>query len=701
MQYNILKTPIEYLKGVGPAKADLLKKELRIFTYQDLLYHYPFRYVDRSKFYTIGEVKSADIEVQIIGKITKIEELGQNRAKRLVAKFKDESGVVDLVWFKGATWIKKTLQLNVPYVLFAKPTFYNGIMNFAHPELELQSEAEKSIQKGLQPVYSTSEKLNQRGITNKTFARLTRTLLPQLKNQIPETFNEDLRIEHKLPPREASLFTVHFPQNDEQLRWARYRLKFEEFFFLQLNLLIQKQVNQTQIKSFAFPRVANLFNDFFNHKLPFELTGAQKRVLKEIRVDISQGKHMNRLLQGDVGSGKTMVALMSMLIALDNGYQACIMAPTEILASQHFTGLNEDIGDLPIRIELLTGSVKIAKRREIHAGLENGEIHILVGTHALLEDKVKFKNLGLVVIDEQHRFGVAQRSKLWKKNTKPPHVLVMTATPIPRTLAMSLYGDLDISLIDELPPGRKPITTVHRFDKNRLKVFGFMKEEIAKGRQVYIVYPLIEESATLDYKNLQDGYESVCRAFPLPDYAISIVHGKMKPADKEFEMQRFVKGETQIMVATTVIEVGVNVPNASVMIIESAERFGLSQLHQLRGRVGRGAEKSYCILITSYKLSVDGKTRMQTMVRTNDGFEVADVDLKLRGPGDLMGTRQSGMLDLKIADITKDGPILSKARDAALTLLKEDYNLSQPKHLSIRNEYLKKYRGKMQWSRIS
>jgi ATP-dependent DNA helicase RecG len=701
VQYNILKTPIEYLKGVGPAKADLLKKELRIFTYQDLLYHYPFRYVDRSKFYTIGEVKSADIEVQIIGKITKIEELGQNRAKRLVAKFKDESGVVDLVWFKGATWIKKTLQLNVPYVLFAKPTFYNGIMNFAHPELELQSEAEKSIQKGLQPVYSTSEKLNQRGITNKTFARLTRTLLPQLKNQIPETFNEDLRIEHKLPPREASLFTVHFPQNDEQLRWARYRLKFEEFFFLQLNLLIQKQVNQTQIKSFAFPRVANLFNDFFNHKLPFELTGAQKRVLKEIRVDISQGKHMNRLLQGDVGSGKTMVALMSMLIALDNGYQACIMAPTEILATQHFRGLTEDIGDLPIRIELLTGSVKIAKRREIHAGLENGEIHILVGTHALLEDKVKFKNLGLVVIDEQHRFGVAQRSKLWKKNTKPPHVLVMTATPIPRTLAMSLYGDLDISLIDELPPGRKPITTVHRFDKNRLKVFGFMKEEIAKGRQVYIVYPLIEESATLDYKNLQDGYESVCRAFPLPDYAISIVHGKMKPADKEFEMQRFVKGETQIMVATTVIEVGVNVPNASVMIIESAERFGLSQLHQLRGRVGRGAEKSYCILITSYKLSADGKTRMQTMVRTNDGFEVADVDLKLRGPGDLMGTRQSGMLDLKIADITKDGPILSKARDAALTLLKEDYNLSQPKHLSIRNEYLKKYRGKMQWSRIS
>jgi ATP-dependent DNA helicase RecG len=497
------------------------------------------------------------------------------------------------------------------------------------------------------------------------------------------------------------LFTVHFPQNDEQLRWARYRLKFEEFFFLQLNLLIQKQVNQTQIKSFAFPRVANLFNDFFNHKLPFELTGAQKRVLKEIRVDISQGKHMNRLLQGDVGSGKTMVALMSMLIALDNGYQACIMAPTEILATQHFRGLTEDIGDLPIRIELLTGSVKIAKRREIHAGLENGEIHILVGTHALLEDKVKFKNLGLVVIDEQHRFGVAQRSKLWKKNTKPPHVLVMTATPIPRTLAMSLYGDLDISLIDELPPGRKPITTVHRFDKNRLKVFGFMKEEIAKGRQVYIVYPLIEESATLDYKNLQDGYESVCRAFPLPDYAISIVHGKMKPADKEFEMQRFVKGETQIMVATTVIEVGVNVPNASVMIIESAERFGLSQLHQLRGRVGRGAEKSYCILITSYKLSADGKTRMQTMVRTNDGFEVADVDLKLRGPGDLMGTRQSGMLDLKIADITKDGPILSKARDAALTLLKEDYNLSQPKHLSIRNEYLKKYRGKMQWSRIS
>ncbi len=701
MQYNILKTPIEYLKGVGPAKADLLKKELHIFTYQDLLYHYPFRYADRSKFYKINQVKTADVEVQIIGKITKLEELGKNRGKRLVAKFSDGESTVDLVWFKGVTWIKKSLQTGLPYVLFAKPTFYNGIMNFAHPELELQSEAEKSIQKGLQPVYSTSEKLNQRGITNKTFARLTRTLLPQLKNKIPETFNEDLRIEHKLPPREASLFTVHFPQNEEQLRWARYRLKFEEFFFLQLNLLVQKQVNQTQIKSFAFPRVADLFNDFYKHQLPFELTGAQKRVLKEIRTDISQGKHMNRLVQGDVGSGKTMVALMSMLIALDNGFQACMMAPTEILATQHYKGLNEDIGDLPIRIELLTGSVKIAKRREIHAGLENGEIQILIGTHALLEDKVKFKNLGIAVIDEQHRFGVAQRSKLWKKNSKPPHVLVMTATPIPRTLAMSLYGDLDISVIDELPPGRKPITTVHRFDKNRLKVFGFLKEEIAKGRQVYIVYPLIEESATMDYKNLDDGYESIRRAFPLPDYAISIVHGRMKPADKEFEMQRFVKGETQIMVATTVIEVGVNVPNASVMVIESAERFGLSQLHQLRGRVGRGAEKSYCVLITSYKLSVDGKTRMETMVRTNDGFEVADVDLKLRGPGDLMGTRQSGMLDLKIADITKDGPILGKARDAAIALLKEDHNLSLPKHLSIRNEYLKKYRGKMQWSRIS
>ena len=701
MQYNILKTPIEYLKGVGPAKADLLKKELKIFTFQDLLYHYPFRYADRSKFYKINEVKSADVEVQIIGRIIKVEELGQNRGKRLVAKFKDETGVVDLVWFKGASWIKKTLQPNVPYVLFAKPTFYNGILNFAHPELELKADAEQSIQQGLQPVYSTSEKLNQRGITNKTFVRLTRALLPQLKNKIPETLNEDLRIAHKLPPREASLFTIHFPQNEEQLRWAHYRLKFEEFFFLQLNLLVNKLVNQKNIQSYAFPRVANLFNDFYKHQLPFELTGAQKRVLKEIRIDISHGKHMNRLVQGDVGSGKTMVALMSMLIALDNGYQACMMAPTEILATQHFKGLTEDVGDLPIRIELLTGSVKTAKRREIHAGLENGEIQILVGTHALLEDKVKFKNLGLAVIDEQHRFGVAQRSKLWQKNTKPPHVLVMTATPIPRTLAMSLYGDLDISVIDELPPGRKPITTVHRFDKNRLKVFGFLKEEIAKGRQVYIVYPLIEESATMDYKNLDDGYESIRRAFPLPEFAISVVHGRMKPADKEYEMQRFVKGETQIMVATTVIEVGVNVPNASVMVIESAERFGLSQLHQLRGRVGRGAEKSYCILITSYKLSADGKTRMETMVRTNDGFEVADVDLKLRGPGDLMGTRQSGMLDLKLADITKDGPILSKARDAAIELLKEDQNLSLPKHLSIRTEYLQKYRGKTQWSRIS
>ncbi|MCT4625269.1 MAG: ATP-dependent DNA helicase RecG [Schleiferiaceae bacterium] len=701
MQYNILKTPIEYLKGVGPAKADLLKKELHIFTYQDLLFHYPYRYADRSKFYKINEIKSVDVEVQVIGVITSAEELGQKRGKRLVAKFRDATGTVDLVWFKGIKWIKNSLKLNTPYILYAKPSIYNGIVNFAHPELELKAEADKSLQTGLQPVYSTTEKLIQKGLTNKAFARLTKALLPQLKNQIQESLTEDIRIANKLPPKESSLFAIHFPTNQEQLRWARYRMKFEELFFLQLNLLIQKQVNQTKMKGYAFPRVDYYFNTFFKEHLPFELTGAQKKVLKEIRSDIGTGKHMNRLVQGDVGSGKTMVALMSMLIALDNGFQACLMAPTEILATQHYNGLNNDIGDMPMRIELLTGSTKTARRKEIHEGLLNGEIHILVGTHALLEEKVQFKNLGLAVIDEQHRFGVAQRSKLWLKNKKPPHVLVMTATPIPRTLAMSLYGDLDISVIDELPPGRKPITTVHRFDKNRLKVFGFLKEEIAKGRQVYIVYPLIEESAKMDYKNLDDGYESIKRAFPLPEYAISIVHGRMNAADKEYEMQRFVKGETQIMVATTVIEVGVNVPNASVMVIESAERFGLSQLHQLRGRVGRGAEKSFCILITSYKLSEDGRTRMETMVRTNDGFEVADVDLKLRGPGDLMGTRQSGMLDLKIADIAKDGPILTRARDSAIQLLKEDHNLSLPKHLIIRNEYLKKYRGKMQWSRIS
>ncbi len=698
---RILQTPIEYLKGVGPAKADLLKKELRIFTYRDLLNLFPFRYVDRSRFYKINEISSTETEVQIIGKITKLEEVGAARAKRLTAHFVDETGSVELVWFKGVKWLKNSLKLNQPYVLFAKPSMFNNRYNFAHPDLELLEEFKASPLQGLQPVYPSTEKLNGRNINARTLAKLTQTLLPQLKGALPEIYPPEFLKENGLAPREASYFEVHFPKNVERLEKARYRLKFDEFFMLQLDMIRQKKIHQIKQRGFPFSALGENFNNFYNNELPFELTGAQKKVLKEIRKDIMHGLHMNRLVQGDVGSGKTIVALMCMLMAIDNGFQACLMAPTEILATQHYNGLKELVENLPVEIALLTGSTKAAARRELHAKLEDGSLHILIGTHALIEDKVKYKNLGMAVIDEQHRFGVAQRAQLWKKNTLPPHILIMTATPIPRTLAMSVYGNLDISVIDELPPGRKPITTVHRYDSNRLKVFGFMKDEIAKGRQVYVVYPLIEESKQMDYKDLQDGYESIVRAFPQPDYQVSIVHGKMKAADKEWEMQRFAKGETQIMVATTVIEVGVNVPNASVMVIESAERFGLSQLHQLRGRVGRGAEQSFCILMTSHKLSSDAKTRIKTMVRTNDGFEISEVDMKLRGPGDLMGTRQSGILNLKIADLMKDGAILEQARNAAINLLEKDPQLNQPEHNGILRYFNSQVKQKMQWGRIS
>ncbi|WP_417612408.1 ATP-dependent DNA helicase RecG [Owenweeksia hongkongensis] len=698
---QILQTPIEYLKGVGPAKADLLKKELRIFTYRDLLNLFPFRYVDRSRFYKINEISSTETEVQIIGKITKLEEVGAARTKRLTAHFVDETGSVELVWFKGIKWLKNSLKLNQPYVLFAKPSMFNNRYNFAHPDLELLEEFKASPLQGLQPMYPSTEKLNGRNINARTLAKLTQTLLPQLKGALPEIYPPEFLKENGLAPREASYFEVHFPKNVERLEKARYRLKFDEFFMLQLDMIRQKKIHQIKQRGFAFSALGENFNNFYNNELPFELTGAQKKVLKEIRKDIMHGLHMNRLVQGDVGSGKTIVALMCMLMAIDNGFQACLMAPTEILATQHYNGLKELVENLPVEIALLTGSTKAAARRELHAKLEDGSLHILIGTHALIEDKVKYKNLGMAVIDEQHRFGVAQRAQLWKKNTLPPHILIMTATPIPRTLAMSVYGNLDISVIDELPPGRKPITTVHRYDTNRLKVFGFMKDEIAKGRQVYVVYPLIEESKQMDYKDLQDGYESIVRAFPKSDYQVSIVHGKMKAADKEWEMQRFAEGETQIMVATTVIEVGVNVPNASVMVIESAERFGLSQLHQLRGRVGRGAEQSFCILMTSHKLSNDAKTRIKTMVRTNDGFEISEVDMKLRGPGDLMGTRQSGILNLKIADLMKDGAILEQARNAAITLLEKDPQLQQPEHYSILQHFNSQVKRKMQWGRIS
>jgi len=698
---HTLQTPIEYLKGVGPAKADLLKKELHIFTYGDLLHLFPFRYVDRSRFYKINEIASTETEVQIIGKITRIEEVGTARAKRLTAQFADETGTVELVWFKGIKWLKSSLKLQSKYVLFAKPSLFNNRYNFAHPDLEPLEEFKASPVKGLQPVYPSTEKLNNKGLNGRVLAKLTRTLLPQLKGQIQEIYPPDFLKNNNLASREASFLEVHFPKSAERLQHARHRLKFDEFFMLQLEMIRQKKIHQIKQQGFKFPELGDTFNSFYNDALPFELTNAQKRVLKEIRKNLMHGVHMNRLVQGDVGSGKTIVALMCMLMAIDNGFQACLMAPTEILATQHYNGLRELTENLPVEIALLTGSTKAAERKKLHARLQDGSLHILIGTHALIEDKVKYKNLGIAVIDEQHRFGVAQRAKLWKKNSLPPHVLIMTATPIPRTLAMSVYGNLDISVIDELPPGRKPITTVHRYDSNRLQVFGFIKEEITKGRQVYIVYPLIEESRQMDYKDLEDGYNSIVRAFPRPGYQVSIVHGRMKPADKDYEMQRFAEGKTQIMVATTVIEVGVNVPNASVMVIESAERFGLSQLHQLRGRVGRGAEKSYCILMTSHKLSNDAKTRIKTMVRTNDGFEISEVDMKLRGPGDLMGTRQSGLLNLKIADLMKDGAILENARTAAIDLLQNDPRLEKPQHSKILNHFNIHIKGKTQWGRIS
>lgn len=701
MEKDLLKTPIEFLKGVGPAKADALKTELGIHTFNDLLQTYPFRYIDRSVFYKVNELQSTSAEVQLRGVITSMQEVGVARKKRLVAQFEDSTGRVELVWFKGAQWIAKSLQLGKEYVLFGKPNFFKGKYNFPHPELELAEDYTKSPIQGLQPVYNSTEKLTNKGLNARGISKLTRTLLPQIKGLIRENLPAQIIQHYQWPSREAAIFEVHFPKSLKRLEIAQNRLKFEEFFFIQIGLLLQKNRKTRETPGQVFGVVGETFNTFYSHHLPFDLTGAQKRVLKEIRLDTRTGNHMNRLVQGDVGSGKTVVALLSMLMAIDNGFQACMMAPTEILAQQHYNGLAELLEGSKVRIALLTGSTKTARRKEIHTDLLNGQLDILVGTHALIEPIVQFQNLGLAVIDEQHRFGVAQRAKLWKKNKIPPHILIMTATPIPRTLAMSLYGDLDVSVIDELPPGRQPIKTLHKYDSNRLQVFGFMKEEIAKGRQVYVVYPLIEESSTMDYKDLQDGYESICREFPRPQYQVSIVHGRMKPEDKDLEMQRFVKGETQIMVATTVIEVGVNVPNASAMVIESAERFGLSQLHQLRGRVGRGAEQSYCVLMTSHKLSSDAKTRLETMVRTNDGFEIADVDLQLRGPGDLMGTRQSGMLDLKIANLSKDGQLLQLARREAEGMLKADPKLEQSMHKATREFFIAIYKGKVQWSKIS
>ncbi|MAZ73299.1 MAG: ATP-dependent DNA helicase RecG [Flavobacteriaceae bacterium] len=701
MNPNFLQTPIDYLKGVGPNRADLLKKELGIHTFQDLLNLYPNRYLDRTQYYKIGQLQQTNAEVQILGKITHIKTVEQKRGKRLVATFRDETGILELVWFRGHKWIRENLKLNTPYVVFGKTNWYNGSISMPHPEMELLADHEKSLRSAMQPVYPSTEKLGSSGITNKVINTLMQQVFTETKNTFAESLSQPILQALKLLPKNKALFNIHFPQSAELLARAQYRLKFEELFYIQLQLLRKNMLHKAKIKGYPFNVVGNFFTTFFEEHLPFSLTNAQKRVLKEIRADLGSNAQMNRLLQGDVGSGKTIVAFMAMLLALDNGFQACLMAPTEILSAQHYNGLLEYCDKLNIGIALLTGSSTASQRKEIHAQLNSGQLHILIGTHALLEDKVQFKNLGLAIIDEQHRFGVAQRSKLWHKNEFPPHILVMTATPIPRTLAMSVYGDLDISVIDELPPGRKEITTVHRYDANRLKVFRFLRDEIEKGRQVYIVYPLIQESEALDYKDLMDGYESIVRDFPQPTYQISIVHGQMKPADKDYEMDRFVRGETHIMVATTVIEVGVNVPNASVMVIESAERFGLSQLHQLRGRVGRGAEQSYCILMTSHKLSADAKTRLETMVRTSDGFEISEVDLKLRGPGDIMGTQQSGVLNLRIADIIKDSAILKIARSYALQTLQADAGLASPENQPIKNTFAQLVKFKNIWNYIS
>ena len=697
---HILSTPIEYLKGVGPVRSELLKKELRIFTYEDLLMHFPFRYVDKSNIYKISEINDSMSQIQFRGKIIRIEEKGLKKSKRLIAYFQDSSGTIELIWFKSIKWIKQNLSLEKDYIVFGKPSFYSGKPSLVHPELDALDDNINDL-KGLYGVYSSTEKLVNKGLNSRAISKLIKNLIPLIKNNIEENLSDEILEKFKLPKKENALINVHISKDLKVLERAQKRLKFEELFFLQLHLLKSKLIRKTKSKGYSFAEIGDFFNNYYNNYLDFPLTNAQKRVLKEIRKDVRGNQQMNRLLQGDVGSGKTIVAILSMLIAIDNGFQACIMAPTEILAQQHFKTISDELSKLDIEIDILTGSKKTKERRILLEKLEGGQINLLIGTHALLEDKVKFSNLGFVVIDEQHRFGVAQRAKLWKKNINPPHVLVMTATPIPRTLSMTLYGDLDVSIIDELPPGRKEIKTLWRSDSNRLKILRFKREQISLGRQIYIVFPLIDESAKLDYKNLIEGFDSIVREFPLPDFQVSVVHGQMKAEDKEYEMKRFVEGKTDILVATTVIEVGVNVPNASVMIIESAERFGLSQLHQLRGRVGRGANQSYCILMSGHKISADGKTRLQTMIDTNDGFKLAEVDLKLRGPGDMMGTRQSGLLNFKIADLVKDNKILLHAREQALEVVNDDFDLLKSENINIARFYRPYARERMGWSRIS
>ena len=668
--FDLKTRDIKYLQGVGPQRAELLSKELNISSLHDLLYYFPYKYVDRSRLYYVHEIDGNMPYIQLKGQILSFETVGEGRNRRLVAHFSDGTGVVDLVWFQGVKYLLGRYKVHEEYIVFGKPTVFNGRINIAHPDIDPAKDLTLSTM-GLQPYYNTTEKMKRSGLNSHAMEKLVKNAFSLLTGGLPETLNPGIIEKHGLLSLDEAIRNIHFPQNPDKLRKAQYRLKFEELFYIQLNILRYSKDRQQKFRGLYFEKVGEVFNAFYSQNLPFQFTNAQKRVIKEIRKDMGSGRQMNRLLQGDVGSGKTLVALMSMLISLDNGYQACLMAPTEILASQHYETICQLLFGMDVRVELLTGSVKGKKREQILKDLVTGEVKILIGTHAVLEDTVNFSSLGMVVIDEQHRFGVAQRARLWSKNTTPPHVLVMTATPIPRTLAMTLYGDLDVSVIDELPPGRKPIQTIHQFDNRRASLYAGIRKQINEGRQVYIVYPLIKESEKIDIKNLEEGYAHVCEEFP--ECAVSKVHGQMKPSEKDIEMQRFVNGETQIMVATTVIEVGVNVPNASVMVIENAERFGLSQLHQLRGRVGRGAEQSYCILVTSYKLSEDTRRRLEIMVQTNDGFEIAEADLKLRGPGDLEGTQQSGIaFDLKIADIAKDGQLLQYVREIASAIIEQD-----------------------------
>lgn len=691
---------IKFLQGVGPQRAAILEKELGIRSFKDLLYYFPYKYVDRSRLYLVREIDGNMPYIQLRGRILSFETFGEGRQRRLVGHFTDGTGVVDLVWFQGLKYVEGRFKANEEYIVFGKPTVFNGRINVAHPDID-PADSLKLSEMGLEPYYNTTEKMKRHNLHSHAVEKLMKNLFHVLRGEtLDETLSPSMVAACHLMPLSEALYNIHFPRNPELLRKARYRLKFEELFYVQLNILRYTKERRNKFRGLVFSKVGDIFNTFYSRNLPFELTGAQKRVIKEMRRDMRGGRQMNRLLQGDVGSGKTLVALMVMLIALDNGYQACMMAPTEILAAQHYETLTRFLDGMDVRVELLTGSVKGKRREDILRGLLTGDVHILVGTHAVIEDTVGFSSLGLVVIDEQHRFGVAQRAKLWAKSSTPPHVLVMTATPIPRTLAMTLYGDLDVSVIDELPPGRKPVRTIHQFDNRRASMYAFMRKQIQEGRQVYVVYPLIQESEKMDIKNLEEGYLHVCEAFP--EYKVSKVHGRMKPAEKEEEMQRFLRNETQIMVATTVIEVGVNVPNASVMVIENAERFGLSQLHQLRGRVGRGADQSYCILVTGYKLTEDTRKRIEIMVQTNDGFEIAEADLKLRGPGDLEGTQQSGVaFDLKIADIARDGQLLQYVRGIAETLLDADPNGENPENAIVWKQLRELRKKDVNWSVIS